>query len=179
MKSVILSLAFIIAIGCCRAQKFKPVLNLVKDNTYYLSANSNSAITQTIGGQQNKINITLNWKMAFKVTAITDSIYTLDAGYQSLSTKIEQAAGLIDFDSKRNDPQDKPSMVFAAIVNKPLKVEVTKGGKVKSVSDAGKLIQDAINSIDRLDTTQQAQVKALLTQYFEPETLKGYIESGV
>jgi len=179
MKSVILFLAFVAAIACCKAQKFKPALNLVKDNIYYLSANSNSTITQTISGQQNKINITLNWKMSFKVTVVADSLYSLDASYQSLSVKIEQAAGLVDFDSKRNDPQDKPSMVFAAIINKPLKVEVTKSGKVKSVSDAGKLIRDAIASVPQLDTTQQAQVKALLTQYFEPETLTGYIETGV
>jgi len=179
MKFVTLSLVFIVAIGCCDAQKFKPALNLAKDNTYYLSANSNSTITQTIGGQQNKINITLNWKMSFKVIELADSVYTMDASYQSLSTKIEQAAGLIDFDSKRKDPQDNPSMVFAAIVNKPLKIEITKSGKVKSVSDAAKLIEGAIAGVPQLDTTQQAQVKALLTQYFEPETLKGYIESGI
>lgn len=179
MKFVILSVLFIAAIGHCNAQQFKPALNLIKNSTYYLSANSNSTITQTIGGQQNKINITLNWKMGFKVTAVTDSVYTMDASYQSLSAKIEQAAGLIDFDSKSNDINDNPSRVFAAIVNKPLKVEITKSGKVRSVSDGSELIQNAINSVTRLDTAQQAQVKALLTQYFEPETLKGYIESGV
>lgn len=178
MKSVILSLVLIAAVSCCNAQKFKPALNLVKDSTYYLSTNSNSAITQTIGGQQNKINITLNWKMSFKVMAVTDSVYTMNASYQSLSTKIEQAAGFIDFDSKKNDPQDRPSMVFAAVVNKPVKVEITKSGKVKSVSNADKLIQDAIAGVAQLDTTQQAQVKALLTQYFNPESLKGYIETG-
>lgn len=178
MKPVILSLVFIAAAGCCYAQKFTPALNLVKDSTYYLSANSNSAITQSIGGQQNKINITLNWKMSFKVTAVTDSVYTTDASYQSLSTKIEQAAGFIDFDSKKNDPQDRPSMVFAAVVNKPVKVQITKSGKVRSVSSADKLIQDAIAGVAQLDTTQQAQVRALLTQYFNPESLKGYIETG-
>jgi hypothetical protein len=102
----------------------------------------------------------------------------MDASYHSLSTKIEQAAGFINFDSKKNDPQDKPSMAFSAIVNKPLKMEITKSGKVRSVSNADKLIQDAIANVAQLDTTQQAQVKALLLQFFDPEALKGYIEAG-
>ncbi|MDO3644855.1 DUF6263 family protein [Mucilaginibacter sp. L3T2-6] len=179
MKAVILSLVFIGAACCCSAQKIKPALHLEKNHTYYLIANSNSAITQSIGGQQGKVSIILNWKMSFTVNGIKDSVYTMDASYQSLSTKIEQAGGFIDFDSKRNDPTDKPSMVFAAVINKPVQIEITSSGKVKSVSNADKLIQEAMNSVTQLDTTKQAQVKALLEQYFEPETLKGYIETGI
>jgi hypothetical protein len=109
MKHLSHTLLLLIAVNYCSAQKFKLALNLAKGNTYYLTTSAKSAILQTVSGQQNAVNLALNFKMAFKVTGVADTVYSMEVSYQSLSMKMELASNTIDLDSKKNAPQDIPS----------------------------------------------------------------------
>jgi hypothetical protein len=123
----------------CRAQKIKPALHLIKGNTYYLTSSGSSTIVQSIDGQENKINLILSFRMAFKVIDITDSVYNMEVSYQTLDMKIQVADNTVDMDSQKNDKLDIPSSIAAAMMNKPFNIILTKSGKIKSVGNIEKM----------------------------------------
>lgn len=178
MKYLLNTLLFFVAVNYCNAQKFKPALNLTKGNTYYLTTNAGSVIVQTVSGQQNTINLSFNFKMAFKVTGATDSVYSMEVSYQSLSMKMEMAGNTIDLDSKKNDPQDVPSSIIAAMMNKPFNLEMTKTGKIRSVQNIDKMVSGAMESFPQIEAAKKEQVKAQFMQSFGPNAFKGSIETG-
>ncbi|SHN08474.1 DUF6263 family protein [Mucilaginibacter sp. OK098] len=178
MKYLLHTLLFFIGVSYCNAQKFKPALNLTKGNTYYLTTNATSAIVQTMSGQQNTVNLAFNFRMAFKVISIADTVYNMEVSYQSLSMKMDMGGNTLDLDSKKNDPQDVPSSIIAAMMNKPFNLEMTKTGKIKSVQNIDKMVSEAIKSFPQIDSTKKEQVKAQFMQSFGPNAFKGSIEMG-
>jgi hypothetical protein len=178
MKHLLYILLLFIAVNYCHAQKFKPALNLTKGNTYYLTTNANSAIVQTVSGQQNQVNLAFNFRMAFKVIGVADTVYNMEVSYQALSMKMDIAGNNIDLDSKKNDPQDVPSSIIAAMMNKPFNLEMTKTGKIKSVQNIDKMVSAAMESFPQIDAAKKEQVKAQFMQSFGPNAFKGSIEMG-
>ncbi|MDB5087281.1 MAG: hypothetical protein JWR09_1275, partial [Mucilaginibacter sp.] len=178
MKHLLYPLLFLIAVNYCNAQKFKPSLNLTKGNTYFLTTNATSAIVQTMNGQQNTVNLAFNFRMAFKVISIADTVYNMEVSYQSLSMKMDMGGSTLDLDSKKNDPQDVPSSIIAAMMDKPFNLEMTKTGKIKSVQNIDKMVSEAIKSFPQIDSTKKEQVKAQFMQSFGPNAFKGSIEMG-
>ena len=177
MKHFVYTLLFCAAISYCSAQTFKPALNLANGATYYLNSTANSAITQTIAGQEMKINVGLAFSMAFKVTGTIDSVYSMEVSYRSLNMTMDAAGNAITLDSKKNDPQDLPSVMVATIMNKPFNIEMTKSGRVKSVSNLDKIFA-AFDTFTQMDAAKRDQVKVMLTQSFGPNAFKGNIEVG-
>jgi len=177
MKHFIYTLFFCAAACYCNAQKFKPALNLANGTTYYLNSTANSAITQTIAGQENKINLAFAFSMAFKVTGTVDSVYSMEVSYHSLSMTMDMAGNTVTMDSKKNDPQNLPSTMIAAMMNKTFNIEMTKSGRVKSVTNLDKIF-DAFDTFTQVDAARRAQVKAMLMQSFGPNAFKGSIEVG-
>lgn len=178
MKHFLYTLLFFIAVNYCNAQKFKPSLNLVKGNTYFLTTNATSAIVQTMSGQQNTVNLAFNFRMAFKVIGIADTVYNMEVSYQSLGMKMDMGGNTLDLDSKKNDPQDVPSSIIGAMMNKPFNLEMTKTGKIKSVQNIDKMVSEAMKSFPQIDSTTKEQVKAQFMQSFGPNAFKGSIEVG-
>jgi hypothetical protein len=178
MKHILHTLLLLIAVNYCSAQKFKPALNLTKGNTYYLTTSAKSAILQTVSGQQNAVNLAFNFRMAFKVTGIADTVYSMEVSYQSLSMKMELAGNTIDLDSKKNDPQDIPSSIIAAMMNKPFNLEMTKTGKIRSVQNIDKMVAGAMENFPQIDAAKKEQVKEQFMQSFGPNAFKGSIEMG-
>ncbi|ASU35876.1 DUF6263 family protein [Mucilaginibacter xinganensis] len=178
MKYFTYTLFCCIAAQLCFAQKFKPALNLTKGSTYYLTTTAGSAVKQTISGQQNAINLTFTFKMAFKVTGIADSVYSMEVSYQSLGMKMDMAGNSVDMDSKKSDPQDIPSTIIAAMMNKSFNLEMTKTGRIRSVQNIDKMVSAAMESFPQIDAAKKEQVKAQFMQSFGPNAFKGSIEMG-
>jgi len=177
MKHFIYTLFFCAAVSYCSAQKFKPALNLANGVTYYLNSTANSAITQTVAGTENKVNLNLAFSMAFKVTGTADSVYSMEVSYHSLKMTMDMGGNGISLDSKKNDPQDLPSTMIAAMMNRPFNIEMTKSGRVKSVTNIDKLFA-AFDTFTQVDATKREQVKAMMMQSFGPNAFKGSIEVG-
>ena len=177
MKHFIYTLLFCAAACYCNAQKFKPALNLANGTTYYLNSTANSVITQTIAGQENKINLGFAFSMAFKVTGTVDSVYNMEVSYHSLSMTMDMADNSIRFDSKKNDPQDVQSTMVAAMMDKPFNIEMTKSGRVKSVTNLDKIFS-TFDTFTQVDAARREQVKTMLMQSFGPNAFKGNIEVG-
>ncbi|MEO6630397.1 MAG: DUF6263 family protein, partial [Mucilaginibacter sp.] len=76
-----------------------------------------------------------------------------------------------------NDPQDLTSTMVAAMMNKPFNIEMTKSGRVKSVTNLDKIFA-AFDTFTQIDAAKREQVKAMLMQSFGPNAFKGSIEVG-
>jgi hypothetical protein len=116
--------------------------------------------------------------MAFKVISIADTIYNMEVSYQALNMKMDIAGNAIDLDSKKNDPQDVPSSIIAAMMNKPFNLEMTKTGKIKSVLNIDKMVSGAMESFPQINAAKKEQVKVQFMQSFGPNAFKGSIEMG-
>ena len=178
MKHLLCSLFFIVAVSCCNAQKFKPALNLTKGSTYYLSSNATSEVTQTISSEHTTINLSFAYRMAFKVIDIADSVYSMEVSYQSLNVKMEMPDNTVNFDSKNAEPQDVPSTIIAAMMNKPFNLEITKTGKVVAFKNFEKMIQGVLDGFPQIDTAKKTQFKAMFIQSFGPVAFKRNVEAG-
>ncbi len=176
MKHLLNFLLLFTVVSVCQAQKVKPSLNLTKGNTYYHVTTANSAMVQSINGQENKIDLTISGKMAFKVLDKTDTVYKMEVTYEWLTMKVGMAGNTIDIDSKKNDPNDIPSSIMAAITNKPFNITLTKSGKVISVENMDKIIAGVFDGFTQIDATKKEQLKAQFSQSFGPDAFRGSIE---
>lgn len=162
----------------CTAQKYKLGLNLVKGDTYYLASAGTSTIVQSVDGHENKVNLALAFKIAFKVTGITDSLYRMEVSYQSLDMKINMADTTIEMDSKKNSVLDVPSSIVAAIMNKPFNITLSKSGKIRSVENFEKMINDVFDGFTKIDSTKKQQIKKQFMQSFGVNSFKDILEMG-
>jgi len=178
MKYFFKLLPLLILFAPCQAQQYKPALHLVKGDTYYMVSTGNSAVVQSVNGKENKVNIAMSFKMAFKVTAIRDSVYDMEVSYQSLEMKLDVANTTIDMDSKKKDSTDIPSSIIAAMMNKPFNITLTKSGKIKSVDNIEKMIMGVFDNFPKIDTAKKAQIKKQFLQSFGANTFKGSLETG-
>jgi hypothetical protein len=178
MKYFLNLLLLLVVLTPCEAQKFKPQLNLAKGDTYYMASTGTSAIVQSVNGQENKVNILISSRMAFKVIGVMDSVYNMEVSYQSLETKIQMADTTIDMDSKKNSPLDIPSSIIAAMINKPFNITLTRSGKIRSVENIEKMITSVFDGFPQIDTAKKEQIKKQFMQSFGANTLKSSLEMG-
>ncbi|WP_428328792.1 DUF6263 family protein [Mucilaginibacter sp.] len=162
----------------CQAQKVKPALNLTKGNTYYMVSTATSSVLQTINGQQNTINVTMAFKMAFKVTDVVDTIYKMEVNYQTLSMKIQAGTATIDMDSKKKDTSDIPSSIIGGMMNQPFNISMSKSGKVYSVENIENMINGVFSKFKGVNTAKKEQIKQQFLSSFGAKAFKGSIEMG-
>lgn len=177
MKYFICAIFLCVIISYCHAQKFQPGLNLVKGSTYNLNFSVNSQAGEVVDGQQNTINISYAYKIAFKVLSAADSVYSMEVSISSINMKMAINGFTADIDTKKNDPQDTLSAIMSTIVNKTFSAEITKRGRVKSVTGLDKLL-DILASSASADTKHE-QAKALFAQSFGPNVFRGKLEAGI
>ena len=158
------------------AQKVKPALNLTKGTTYYLISSTKTGILQTINTENNKINLTLSFKMAFKITDIIDTVYNVEASYESLSFKINTQAGDQEMDSKITENADVRSAIIAAMMNKPFPITITKSGRIGSTASVENMINSTFSDFPQLDTAKRRQLKNQFIQSFGAKALKENLE---
>jgi hypothetical protein len=176
MKYFLILILLITGITTAIAQKVKPALNLVNGNTYYMVSNVNSVIMQTINGRENPINLNVMFKMAFKVTGVTDTLYNMEVSYQTLDMKIQTAGTTIEMNSQKTDGNDIPSKIVAAMVNKPFNITITKSGKIKSVDNVENMISGVFDSFTQIDSVKRQQIKSQFMQSFGAKAFKGNLE---
>lgn len=182
----ILSFFFLLILGPVFAQPVKPLLHLITGETYYMSSSGISAITQSIRGRENKVNLDFSFTMAFKVTGKTDTVYNMEVHYQSIDMKIHMEDTTIDMNSaqkassgKKMEHPDTASLLMAAIVNKPFAIALTVKGEIIIVKNLDKIIADAFNDFQQIDTLKKEQIKSQFLQSFGENAFKGSLEKGV
>lgn len=178
MKYLLFVLLLFTFLAPCNAQQYKLGLNLAKGSTYYLASTGTSTIVQSINGHENKVNLVLAFKIAFKVTGIADSLYHIEVSYQSLDMKINMADTTIEMDSKKNSALDVPSSIVAAIMNKPFNITLSKMGRIRSVENFEKMIDGVFDGFTKIDSTKKLQIKKQFMQSFGVNSFKDILEMG-
>jgi hypothetical protein len=179
------SFFFLLLLSNVYAQRVKPSLHLIKGETYYMTSTGTSAITQNIRGRENKVNLKLLYTMAFKVTGITDTVYSMEVKYQLIDMNIRIADTTIDMNSMQKGPDgnkpvkpDTPSLMLAAMVNRPFNISLSATGRILSVKNLDKILVDAVNDFPQLDAVKRENVKNQFVQSFGENAFKGSLETG-
>jgi hypothetical protein len=179
MKKILLAAAMLIASVAGYAQKVKPALKLVKGNTYYLVTSAHSVIKQTINGQLNNIDMTIDGKMSFKVLNADDSLYYMEVNYTKVGMKMVLATGTVAFDSDNKDTTNIMARIMSGITNKPFTASITKSGRIRSVENAENMISAMIDGIKGVPQAQKDQLKTQLTQSFGSSALKSNLQMSM
>jgi hypothetical protein len=175
----ILTFCFIITALSVSAQKVKPLLHLVIGQTYYLESTGTSSTLQNVNGSQKKVNIGLSYKMAFKITAVEDTIYQMEARYQSLDMKIKLPDTSMDINSEKTGKLDTPSAIVAKMMNKPFNISLSNTGRVTSVNNMDNIIAGAFDEFPQMDASKKEQVKNQFLRSFGETAFKGCLETGL
>jgi hypothetical protein len=162
-----------------KAQKSRPRLHLTSGQTYYLESNDTSTSLQSIGGRENKVNTIITLRIAFNVTGITDTLYSLEARYQSLAMKIKLADTTLNMSSEMNSKPDTPSVIMSRIVNNPFVVTITSGGKIQSIKNLDKLVTGACSDFPLVDSAKKKKVTDQFVNAFGEGSVKGLLEMGI
>jgi hypothetical protein len=161
----------------CQAQKVKPQLNLTIGNTYYVVADLNSLIEETINNRKISVSLGISAKTANKVIDIQDSIYTLEVSPKRYGMKIRMPGqALKEYTSDDSSSTELVSKLLYAMLNKPYLVMMTKSGKVLAVKNIDKVIDGIFNSFTIPDTTKLEQLKSQFAQSFGEKTVKANLE---
>ncbi|MFI5159275.1 MAG: DUF6263 family protein [Sphingobacteriales bacterium] len=176
MKILLSLLLSIIILAPCEAQKLKPVLNLVKGNTYYTASTVTSSIVQNYNGQDITIAVDMTAKTAYNITDVKDSIYTMQVSYSNIAMKIVSPNGTVDMNSDKKDNADVPSRFLSAMINKPFSVTITRSGRVLEVKNIEAIINSVFTSMPQMDEAKKAQMKAQFMQSFGENAFKGNLE---
>jgi hypothetical protein len=137
--------------------------------------NANMSMSQIINGQQNDVTSIITGKMAFKVTAIKDTVYEMEGVYNYIRMQMNMAAAKIDMNSDKKDSNDILSTLMANFTNKPFPLVLSKTGRVISIG-VDQLIGDIFNGITQINEAQKVQIKNQLLQSFGAKAFKGSIE---
>lgn len=177
----ILTLLVVLTLGVTVwAQKYKLELNLKKGSTYIQTIVSKSTMTQTSNGKTTNVDYSTKGRTSYKVIAINDSIYDLEARYENLSlnTKASSGNSFIVFSSEKKDKNDMLSSALNEATNKPFDVKMSKRGKVVYIQNMDSLLWTSLDELtfDMADVKQH--MKAEIKRVFGDKVFKSNLEQS-
>lgn len=176
MKRFFHLLIALVLFTTCQAQKQKLELNLTKGEIYTQKMESNVSILQSVNGQQVNMNMSINAKMAYKVTDIQNAVYDMEVSYESLIMKMSLPNGTMEFSSEKEDENDVFSTILGTMKNKPFLVKMTKAGKVNEVKNIEAVFSHMFDKFPQLNDVQKQQIKGQIMQAYGEKAFKGNME---
>ena len=162
------------------SQNYNLELNLKKGSTYIQTIVSKSNMTQTSNGKTTNVDYSTTGRTSYKVIAIHDSIYDLEARYESLSmnTKVSSEKSFMVFSSENKDKKDLLSNALSEATNKPFDVKMSKRGKVVYIQNMDSLLWTFLDELtfDMADVKQH--MKAEIKRLFGDKMLKSNLEQS-
>ena len=163
----------------CYAQKVQLQLNLKQDSTYYLNSSSTMNVTETIQGQQQAISIIISGKVAHKVTAIKDTVYEMAVQYESIAMHMDMSkAGVVVDVNTDEGKQDLMSKVMSGMLHKPIKLTLSRTGKVIAIKNIDTLYSGMFANFSEVPEAQKAQIKAQVEKSFGEKAFKGNFQDA-
>lgn len=158
--------------------------NLKKNQSYKQRMHMAMEISQEVMGQ--KIDITTDTRMetTYLVKKVSKDLITLDFMYDNIRSITKTDAGgmkmEIDSDTPRQDSVSSPldlGAIYKAITGIPVSVNMTKKGKVQSVSGTDKWSEAILSTIDSHNQSAQAeQLTSQIARQFNETAIKQQIE---
>lgn len=175
----ILTSCFIATIFFCQAQKTRPLLHLIIGKTYNLTATGSTSTVQGINGRENKVDLSVNFQLAFKAEAFHDTVYELSGAYRSIEVRIGMPDTAIKMSGSVAEKRDTGSLIITKLIGKPFRLVIAAGGHIKSVNGLDELITGAVKSIALNDSLKRLQASAQIAQLLGPNAIRNLLEQGL
>lgn len=162
------------------AQKYKLELNLKKGAVYTQTMISSNKMIQTTNGKETNVDLSLIIKVKYKVIDIKDSIYDLDAQYETLSmnAKASSGNGFLTFSSTKKDNNDLLSTALQDATNKPFRVKISKSGKLVDIQNIDSLLWKFLDEMTFDRDIEKLQTKAQFKNVFGNKAFKNNLENA-
>ena len=157
-------------------QKQNLGFNLKIGQTYNHVMYSSSSIKQEINGQEINIDVTLSGRMAFKVTNLVNTVYSMSVSYEQLAMTMKLPNGEMIFNSEKEDKTDIFSSMLGEIKGKQFLVKMTSIGKIVEVENLDFIFENLIDKFPTLTLIQKQQIKTQLKQAYGEKAFKGSFE---
>ena len=152
-------------------------LKLDIGKTYLHHSSSTIIIDQDISGQKVNITTTIKGDMQFKVLDKSDSLYTMETSYTSLSMIMKGPTGEVSFSSEKpNDPNDLMSKFLKALINHGFVLIMKSNGKISEAKGIDSLWSNMINDLSDVPQEKRDQILAQLKQSYGEGSLKSNME---
>jgi hypothetical protein len=174
MKTVAFFLC-LFSIGFLHAQKINLQLNLKAGETYSQLQTSKVSVHQNLNGQNVETEVTMTAKTAYHINTITDSVYSLDLSFESLSFQMKSAQGSIESSSENGENSGVMGRALKALVHHPIFARMTRHGKFLEVQ-SNSIINKVVDEFTEIDEAQKKQIKQQLEQAWGEEAFKSSFE---
>ncbi len=175
-KTLTLLLCFLALASHSQKTKSELALNLKLGKTYYHSSTAKVTLNQKMKDLELNSYVTAKGKMSFKVLAITDSTFDLEARYLSISMvqRIQDKLTSVNTDDK--DTSDAMTRIMKKMINRPFNVIMLKTGKVKSIKNIDALYSKVFDGFPQLSEQQKADALERIKQAYGEKAFINSIE---
>ena len=142
-------------------------------DSYVVKQNARQLMTQKMEGTSHEITNDLEGLFEFRVTKKTEEVYTMDLVFLDFALKSSSSIQGVLMDVRSSKPKegDVLSSVFSALLNQRLSLEMTRQGKIITVTGGDKLIDNMVNSVEDLDEFSKDLMRKSLEKDFGSEGL--------
>lgn len=180
-KSVLTGLVAVMALGAIVSnvystdQKFDLKLKLKKGQKFGLKMVTNQKMSQTMMGQQQKMNRMTTMGMSFEVLAVDDNgNMSIKTTYQNIHTRMEGPMGVMEYDSTR--PQqpgaDNPmSAMYKAMLGQSFITKLSPKGQILEINGIDEMVAKMIDKI-ATDEARKQQMKQMIKNFINEDQMK-------
>ncbi|HZO89937.1 MAG TPA: DUF6263 family protein [Chthonomonadaceae bacterium] len=149
-------------------------LHMHVNDVHNMRMTANQQITQTINGQEIKLNQTIGMGFRFNVLNVTpDGAASMKITYRSVRFRMEGPQGVMEYDSEHPPATLPPGMQgFAAMVGQSFTMLITPEGRVLEVKGMDALVQRVLDKSGVPEGPARASMEKMLKQTFGEEGFK-------
>lgn len=142
-------------------------------DVFVVKQNAHQLMTQKMEGTSHEITNDLEGLFEFKVLGKTANNYAVELVFLDFALKSSSSIQGILMDVRASKPKegDVFSSVFSALLNQRLNMEMTRQGKIISVTGGDQLIDKMVNTVEDLDDFSKSLMKKSLEKDFGSEGL--------
>lgn len=180
-KSVLLGLVIVLVLGAIVSdvysadQKFDLKLKLKKGQKFGLKMVTDQKMSQTMMGQQQKMNQMTAMGMSFEVLDVDDNgNMSIKTTYLTIHARIEGPMGVMEYDSTK--PQqpgaDNPmSAMYKAMLGQSFAMKLSPKGEILEIKGMDEMIATMIDKMT-IDEAMKQQMKEMMKNFINEDKMK-------
>ena len=180
-KSVLLGLVIVLVLGAIVSdvysadQKFDLKLKLKKGQKFGLKMVTDQKMSQTVMGQQQKMNQMTAMGMSFEVLDVDDNgNMSIKTTYLTIHARIEGPMGVMEYDSTK--PQqpgaDNPmSAMYKAMLGQSFAMKLSPKGEILEIKGMDEMIATMIDKMT-IDEAMKQQMKEMMKNFINEDKMK-------
>ncbi len=180
-KKALMSLVTVLAVGVLVSQgypaneKFDLKLNLKKGQKFGLKMVSDQKISQTMMGQQQKMNRMIAMGFSFEVLAVdADGNISIKTTYQTIHIKMEGPMGVMEYDSTRPEEAgaaNPMSAMYKAMLGQSFVMKLSPKGGVLDIKGMDEMIAKMIDKMATNEAMKQ-QAREMTKNFINEDKMK-------